>query len=138
MTNVVVLDGRLTATPELKTTGSGTSVTTVTMAVERRFKSKDGEKITDFINCVAWRNTAEFITHYFKKGDPIAITGEIQTRKYKDKQGNNRVAVEVVITDARFVPSSKTDNGNNDESNYSAPPANDAFVEMPLDEDLPF
>lgn len=134
MNNVTLL-GRLTAAPELKTTTSGASVTSFTIAVDRRFQ-KDGEKITDFINCVAWRNTAEFIAHYFKKGEPIAVTGEIQTRKYKDKSGNNRVAVEVMINDARFVPT--TNNGKNSGDN-EPPPADNDFTEMSdATEDLPF
>lgn len=101
MINNVTLLGRLTAAPELKTTTSGINVTAFCIAVDRRFQ-KDGERQADFINCVAWRNTAEFINRYFTKGDPIAITGEIQTRKYTDKDGNNRVAVEVVINNVSF------------------------------------
>ena len=84
MINNVTLMGRLTAAPELKVTPSGVNVTAFCIAVERRFQQKDGAKQSDFINCVAWRNTAEFITRYFSKGDMIAVTGEIQTRKYKD------------------------------------------------------
>lgn len=129
--NNVILIGRLTAAPELKTTASGNSVTSFTVAVDRRYSGKDGERQTDFINCVAWRNTAEFISKYFKKGDPITIQGEIQTRKYTDKDGNNRVAVEVIINDARFVPSKS--NGDN-----SAPPVNNGFAEIDDGDDLPF
>lgn len=131
MNNVTLL-GRLTAAPELKTTPSGLPVTAFTIAVDRKFQ-KDGEKITDFINCVAWRSNAEFISKFFRKGDPITIAGEIQTRKYQDKHGNNRVAVEVVINDARFVPTKP--NSNND----STPPENNDFTEASgFDEDLPF
>jgi single-strand DNA-binding protein len=134
MINNVTLLGRLTAAPELKTTTSGNSVTAFTIAVDRRFQ-KDGERQTDFINCVAWRNTAEFIAHYFKKGDPIAVTGEIQTRKYKDKSGNNRVAVEVIINDARFVPTKSNDNNGDN----SPPPVNNDFTDAgDIDDDLPF
>lgn len=132
--NNVILIGRLTATPELKTTGSGNSVTSFNIAVDRRYSGKDGGRQTDFINCVAWRNTAEFISKYFKKGDPISIQGEIQTRKYQDKDGNNRVAVEVIINDVRFVPSKSN---NND----SAPASFDNNTENNVtsyDDDLPF
>ena len=130
MINNVVLCGRLTAAPELKTTNNGQSVTTFTIAVERRFQTKDGERQTDFINCVAWRNTAEFISKYFKKGDPIAIQGEIQTRKYTDKDGNKRVAFEIIVNDARFVPA---------KSNNDSPAANNNdFTEISGDDDLPF
>jgi single-strand DNA-binding protein len=136
MINNVTLMGRVTAAPELKTTRSGgQSVTAFTIAVERRYLTKDGEKITDFINCVAWRNTAEFISKYFKKGDPIVVVGEIQTRKYTDKNGNNRVAVEVIIDYARFVPT----NNSGDNANQQ-PPVNESFTDMgDYDEtDLPF
>lgn len=138
MINHVILLGRLTATPELKTTTSGTTVTTFTIAVDRRFQTKDGEKQTDFINCVAWRNTAEFISKYFKKGDPISIQGELQPRKYTDKDGNNRIATEVVINDARFVPSN-TNKSNTNNSNTNNNPTNtsDEFDEID-DDDLPF
>lgn len=128
MINNVTLMGRLTAAPELKTTTSGTSVTTFCIAVDRRFQPKDGEKQADFINCVAWRSTAEFITKYFGKGDLIAVTGEIQTRKYQDNSGNNRVAVEVVIENASFCGGKS--GGNTD----SAP----RLEQLNTDEDLPF
>lgn len=133
MINNVTLMGRLTAAPELKTTQSGTSVTAFSIAVERRYQSQDGQKITDFINCVAWRNTAEFITKYFNKGDMIAVTGEIQTRKYQDKNGNNRVAVEVVIDNASFCGGK-----NNGSTDGNGSDANDDFVNINVDEDLPF
>ena len=113
MINNVTLMGRLTAAPELKTTKSGTTVTSFCIAIDRRYQPKEGEKQTDFINCIAWRNTAEFITRYFKKGDLIALTGEIQTRKYKDNDGNSRTAFEVVINQASFCGGkNNTDSGN--------------------------
>ena len=102
--NKVILAGRLTADPELKTTPSGLSVTSFTVAVDRRFGK---EKQTDFISCVAWRQTAEFITKYFVKGSAICIVGSIQTRKFTDKNGNNRIAVEVLADEATFVESKK-------------------------------
>ena len=110
MINNVTLMGRLTAAPELKTTQSGTSVLSFCLAIDRRFKQKDEERQTDFINCVAWRGTAEFISKYFHKGDFIGVTGEIQTRKYQDKDGNNRTAVEVVINQASFCGSKNSGN----------------------------
>lgn len=132
MINNVILIGRLTATPELKTTTSGNSVTTFNIAVDRRYSGKDGEKQTDFINCVAWRNTAEFVTKWFKKGDPIAIQGELQTRKYTDKDGNNRVAVEVIINQASFCGSKKGDENKTEEKPLDI----NNFEEY--DDDLPF
>ncbi len=102
--NKVILAGRLTADPELKTTPSGLSVTSFTVAVDRRFQK---DKQTDFISCVAWRQTAEFITKYFVKGSAICIVGSIQTRKYTDKNGNKCTAVEVVADEVTFVESKK-------------------------------
>ena len=102
MINNVTLMGRLTAAPELKATKEGTSVLTFCVAVDRRIQTKEGERQADFINCVAWRQNAEFISKYFNKGDTIALIGEIQTRTYKYK-GENRTAVEVVINQASFT-----------------------------------
>ena len=89
MFNLVVLTGRLTADPELKTTTSGVSVTRFSIAVERSY-IKGEERQTDFINIVAWRGSAEFVCHYFTKGSLIGIEGSIQTRRYQDSNGNNR------------------------------------------------
>lgn len=136
MINNVTLMGRLTATPELKQTPSGASVTAFSIAVDRRYQPKDGEKQTDFIGCVAWRNTAEFITRYFSKGDMIAVTGEIQTRKYKDKSGNNRVAVEVIIDNASFCGGKS--NGSNVDTAPQQASTEDGYAELSIDEDLPF
>lgn len=106
MFNLVVLTGRLTSDPELKTTQSGVSVVSFCIAVQRQYKSGE-EPITDFINIVAWRHTAEFIGKYFKKGNMIGIEGSIQTRKYTDKDGNNRVAFEILASNIQFVESRK-------------------------------
>ena len=107
MFNLVVLTGRLTADAELKTTPSGVSVTSFTIAVDRRGKGED--KQADFINIVAWRQTAEFITKYFSKGSMIGIEGSIQTRRYQDKDGNNRTAFEVVASNVQFMESKRND-----------------------------
>lgn len=137
MINNVTLMGRLTAAPELKQTTSGANVTSFCIAVERRFQPKEGERQSDFINCVAWRNTAEFITKYFGKGDMIAVTGEIQTRKYKDSNDNNRVAVEVIIDNASFCGGKNNANGGS-EPTAPAPLENDGFTELSNDDELPF
>ena len=105
MLNTVALMGRLTADPELRYTGSNIPVTSFNLAGERDFKSGDGEKQTDFINIVVWRNTAEFVSKWFRKGQLMAVTGSIQTRKYQDRDGNNRTAVEVVADHAYFAES---------------------------------
>lgn len=102
MLNKAILVGRLTADPELKTTPNGVSVTSFSIACDRPY-SKDGERQADFINIVAWRGTSEFITKYFHKGSAIAIDGSIQTRRYTDRDGNNRTAFEVLANSVSFV-----------------------------------
>lgn len=102
MLNNVSIIGRLTSTPELKSTPSGVSVTAFSVAVDRDFKNQNGEKQTDFINVVAWRNTAEFICRYFTKGRMIAIGGSIQTRKYTTQDGQNRSVTEVIADSVYF------------------------------------
>ena len=101
MFNLVVLTGRLTADPELKTTQTGISVTSFSIAVSRSYRSGE-EPQTDFINIVAWRKSAEFVAKYFKKGNMIGIEGSIQTRKYTDKNGNSREAVELIADNLYF------------------------------------
>ena len=105
MLNKVIIMGRLTADPELKMTGSGVSVTSFTLAVERNFTAGNGQRVTDFINCVAWRGTAEFISKYFSKGQMIALEGSLQTRNYEDKNGSRRTAAEVAVSAAYFADS---------------------------------
>lgn len=134
MFNLVVLTGRLTATPELKTTPNGVSVTSFSIAVNRNYRAGE-EQIADFINIVAWRGTAEFITKYFQKGSLIGIEGSIQTRRYQDSNGNNRTAFEVIANNVQFVESKR----NNQDSNNTEPneSAND-FTEIDTGDDLPF
>ncbi len=107
MFNLVVLTGRLTTAPELKTTQSGVPVTSFSIAVQRQYKQVE-EPITDFINIVAWRHTAELVAKYFKKGNMIGIEGSIQTRKYTDRDGNNRIAFEVLASNVQFVESKRS------------------------------
>lgn len=102
MLNVVVLTGRLVADPELKTTQSGNSVCTFRVAVDRSYAPQGEERKADFIDIVAWRQTAEFIRKYFQKGSMIAIDGSIQTRSYQDKQGGNRTKVEILANNVSF------------------------------------
>ena len=103
MLNRVVLMGRITQDLELKTLSSGVATLSFTVAVERSYTPKGAERQTDFINCVAWRQNAEFISKYFGKGAMIAIEGSIQTRKYQDKTGANRTVTEVVVDNASFT-----------------------------------
>lgn len=126
--------GRLVADPELKQTANGTSVTSFRIAVDRNFANKEtGERQADFINIVAWRQTAEFVCKYFRKGNMIAIEGSLQTRSYEDKDGNKRTSYDVVASNVSFA-GAKADNAA--QTSFTAPPA---FEEVPDgDEDLPF
>ena len=126
--NEVILCGRLTAAPELKTTPSGVAVCSFNLAVNRKY-SKEGEQTADFISCVAWRERAEFIAKYFKKGSSLCIVGNIQTRKWTDQNNQNRYATEVIVDEAMFVDS-KSDGGN--------VPETQAEFEVVEDDDLPF
>ncbi len=102
--NKVILGGRLTADPELKTTSSGISVTSFTVAVNRSFRPKNGEEPqADFLNVTAWRQTAEFVTRYFRKASSICVVGSLQTRSWVDQNGQKRFATEVVADEAYFV-----------------------------------
>lgn len=110
MLNCVVLNGRLVNDPELKTTASGISVVSFTIAVARDFVKAREERQADFIDIVAWRNTAEFISKFFFKGSLIAVQGVLQTRMYEDKNGNKRKAVEVVADKVNFCGSKPNEN----------------------------
>ncbi len=148
--NKVVLAGRITADPELKQTATGISVLSFTIAVNRRFASRNseqGENQADFINVVAWRQTAEFISKYFRKGSAICVTGSIQTRNWQDQNGQRRYATEVVADDATFVES-RSESGNSQSysqdsfasaPSYSSNPGSAPnFEEHNTDDDLPF
>ena len=119
MLNRIVIMGRLVRDPELRTTQSGVSVTSFTLAVDRDFKNRDsGEKNTDFIDVVAWRQTAEFVCKYFGKGRMAVAEGRLQIRDWKDRDGNNRRSAEVVADNVYFGDS-KRDSGGSD---YGSPP----------------
>ena len=107
MLNRIVLMGRLTRDPELRRTGSGTAVSSFSIAVDRDFKGQGGEKEKDFINIVAWRNTAEFVSKYFTKGRMAVVEGRLQIRDWKDKEGNNRRSAEVVADNVYFGDSKR-------------------------------
>lgn len=107
MLNRIVLMGRLTRDPELRRTGSGTAVSSFSIAVDRDFKGQGGEKETDFIDIVAWRNTAEFVSKYFTKGRMAIVEGRLQIRDWKDKEGNNRRSAEVVADNVYFGDSKR-------------------------------
>lgn len=133
--NNVILMGRLTKDPELKTTQSGLSFCRFTVAVDRY--SKDGEDKTDFINCVAWRKTAEFIDNYFSKGQRIALAGSIQTGSYTDKDGRTVYTTDVLVDKAEFCESKK--NGDSAPAPTRArKPKETEDIAPDISEDLPF
>ncbi len=149
--NKVVLAGHLTATPELRQTPNGVSVTSFSIAINRRFsRNAEGGQTqanVDFVNCVAWRNTADFITRYFKKGSAICVTGSIQTRSWTDQQGAKRYSTEVLAEEAHFVDSNgQGGTGFVNQDTYeqsapqfsSAPAAAPQFEDMSNEDDLPF
>lgn len=119
--NRAYIIGRLAGDPELRQTGSGIAVTSFTVAVDRPYH-KEADKQTDWIDVVAWRNTAEFICKYFHKGSPIVVEGSIQTRNWEDKEGNKRKSVEVVADGVEFVPRTK------EEGHAEAPRENENVV----------
>lgn len=112
MINRIVLMGRLTADPDYRQTPNGIAVASFTVAVDRSYASKGQERQTDFIPCVAWRQTADFVSRYFQKGNMIAVDGSLQTRKYTDKQGNPRTAFEVIIDQVSFTGSKAESGGS--------------------------
>ena len=119
MLNRIIIMGRLVRDPELRTTQSGVSVTSFTLAVDRDFKNRDsGEKSTDFIDVVAWRQTAEFICKYFAKGRMAVAEGRLQIRDWKDRDGNNRRSAEVVADNVYFGDSKRDSGGDS----YGSPP----------------
>ena len=127
--NKVILMGRLTAEPEIRKTASGVSVLSFTLAVDRRFK-KEGAQSVDFIACVAWRQTAEFIAKYFKKGQRLAVSGAIEVRKWQDRDGNNRYTTEVIADEAYFAGGAKIDTAS--DGDEFTDPSEDEYGELPF------
>lgn len=148
MLNVVALNGRLTADPELRHTSNDVAVTSFTLAVDRSYVKAGTERQADFIDIVCWRGTAEFASRYFRKGQLVAVEGSLQTRTYTDSQGVKRKAVEVVASNVHFAEpkrdsygNSQPANGYNGEFQQPAPISNGDngdFVEIDGDDDLPF
>ena len=112
MLNHIVLMGRLTRDPELRRTGSGIAVASFTLAVDRDFKSQNGEKECDFIDIVAWRSTGEFVSKYFTKGSMAAVSGRLQIRDWTDREGGKRRSAEVVADNVYFGESKRRDGGD--------------------------
>ena len=122
MLNRIIIMGRLARDPELRRTGSGTAVTSFTLAVDRDFKSQGGEKETDWIDVVAWRNTAEFVSKYFTKGRMAVVEGRLQMRNWTDRDGNKRVSAEVVADNVYFGDSKRESGADS----YGSAPADGA------------
>lgn len=131
MLNLAVLMGRLTADPELRHTNSGTPVTSFTLAVDRAY-TKDSERITDFLNIVAWRHTAEFVCKYFRKGQLVAVEGTIQMRDYVDRENTKRRVFEIVASNVHFAEPRRDNNtgGQPRFSDQDAPPLRGAVDDV--------
>lgn len=127
--NIVALTGRIVRDPEVKKTNSGVSFANFSIAVERPYRSGE-EKQTDFIDCVAWRHSADFFGKYFKKGDMIGVSGRLQVRMWETDDGQRRKSVEVVAENLSFVGGGKRNTDTKEEDN--------SFVALPDDGDLPF
>ena len=146
MLNKIVLQGRLCKDPELRYTQSGTAVTSFTLAVDRDMKNKEtGEKATDFIDCVAWRNTAEFAANYFSKGRMAVVEGRLQIRDWTDKDENKRKSAEVLVGSLYFGDSKNStgkedplDELQRDVESMFGKPAGGGFSELKEDGELPF
>ena len=151
MLNHITIMGRLTRDPELRRTGTGTAVASFTVAVDRDFGGRDGgDRETDFIECVAWRQTGEFVSKYFTQGSMIVVSGRLQIRNWNDKDGNKRRSAEVVADNVYFGESKRSNEGGSyDNSAYSAPsfngyaapaaaPASDFAMLSDDDAQLPF
>ncbi len=148
--NKVILVGNMTADPELKQTTSGTSVCSFSIAVNRRFgKAEQGQPTVDFINIVTWSQRAEFVSRYFKKGNPILVCGQLQTRTWTDNQGQKRYATEVIADEVSFVGGSAATAASAPAGNtytpeayttpsYNAGASSAGFEEIPSDDSLPF
>lgn len=133
--NKIDLIGRLTKEPELRRTQNGNAVVSFTLAVDRDFKNADGGRDTDFVECVAWRATAEFLANYFRRGDPAAVSGRLQSRKWTDKNGNQRIAWEVQAENVYFCGGRRDSSNTADERDATPGPQ---MTEAEDDGELPF
>ena len=146
MLNHITIMGRLTRDPELRRTGNGTAVASFRVAVERDFAPKDGgEKKADFIDCVAWRQTGEFVSKYFTKGRMIVVEGRLEMRDWTDKEGNKRTTAEINVANAYFADSKKEESNGGSYGGYNAPtytadpaPSSDYALLDDNDTQLPF
>ena len=141
MLNNINLMGRLTAEPDYRTTQSGAAMARFTLAIERDYKPKDGEKQTDFIDVTAWRSTADFVSKYFHKGQLVAVSGSLQTGSYTDRDGNKRKSWTIIANHVYFAESkrdsSQQQSGSDVYVPYEAAPTSEDFTPV-NDDDLPF
>lgn len=135
MLNHITIMGRLTRDPELRHTQSNTPVATFTLAVDRDYQSGGSEKQTDFIDCVAWRHTGEFVSKHFHKGKMAVVSGRLQSRKWQDRDGNNRINWEVIADNVYFADSNKKADSP---AAQEQPDSGQTFNELDDDGDLPF
>jgi len=142
MLNKALIMGRLVKDPELKTTGTGTSVCSFTVAVDRSFVKQGEERQTDFIDCVAWRGTAEFLCKYFTKGRMVNVVGSIQKRTWDDKDGNKRYTTEIIADEVNFCGDKRTEGTTSEYAQEvpvgAEPPQSSGFMPIDADDDLPF
>lgn len=137
--NKVIIMGNLTKDPELKQTKNGISVCSFSIAVQRRFKNADGAYVTDFFAVTAWGQTAEFVSKYFHKGQPILVCGELQNRSYTAQDGTKCMVTEITADEATFTESAKGGQSVSPSiEKDTAPAGNSKFEELAADEDLPF
>lgn len=142
--NKVILVGNLVADPELKTTANGISVTTFRIAVNRRARSSEQQPQTDFIDVVAWRQTAEFVSRFFTKGKAILVCGSLQTRTWTDNNNSKHYVTEVVAEEVQFVERKSSDGSVSQQApqqaapTYSSPAADSGFEDLSADDELPF
>lgn len=143
MINRVILMGRLCGNPELKHTNSGAAVSSFRIAVDRGYVKQGEERKADFFDIVCWRQTAEFVCKFFRKGSLIAVDGQLQSRNYQTKDGQNRTAIEVMADQVSFTGERRDSDTDDSPQQYSAPrqtntPQANNFAPMPLDDDMPF
>lgn len=137
--NQIIITGRLTAEPELKNTASGVEVCNITVAVDRSHQKKDADKVSDFFSCTAWRHEAAYVCNYAHKGDRVLVKGEMQSRKYEDKDGNNRIAWEIAVERVEIFGGRRSENAET----TPTPSAQNATAETGgyepiVNDDLPF
>lgn len=137
--NTVQIIGRLTHTPELRHTNSGTAVCSFSVAVDRKFKDADGNTVTDYIDCTIWKQGAEFLCKWFDKGVRVGLTGELQTRNY-EKDGQTRKITEVLVSSVEFADGKREANNpaTNTANTFGDDTSSDDFMPLDIDDDLPF